>query len=229
MSFVHLLYALIAGILPSVIWFVFWNREDADQPEPRGLLTMCFFGGVVAVIGAIFGEQYAASHTNTEFAKYVSWASIEEVLKFLAVGIVALRSRFYDEPIDAMIYCIAVALGFAALENTLFIMGPFSHGDVGAGLATGSMRFIGATLVHVVSAALVGFSLAVSFYKPMYVKILSAIVGLGAAITLHASFNLSIITADAGDTLKTFGWVWLAVVIMIVLFEEIKNVRPHFA
>jgi len=55
---------------------------------------------------------------------------------------------------------------------------------------------------------------------------LLALIGLAGAIALHASFNLSIINASSTDTLKTFGWIWAAVVVLIILFEEVKAVHP---
>jgi hypothetical protein len=51
--------------------------------------------------------------------------------------------------------------------------------------------------------------------------------GVAGAIAIHTGFNLSIINASASDTLKTFGWIWGAVVILIVLFEEVKAVKPR--
>lgn len=226
MSGLHFPYAVIAGIVPSLIWLFFWTREDKDQPEPRSLLTGCFIGGVFAVLLAIPLEQLAVGFAGSASIKYSLWAIIEEVLKFAAVAAIALRSKSFDEPIDAMIYCITVALGFAAVENTLFILGPFSQGNIFGGFITGNMRFMGATLVHVVSSTLIGFSVGLAFYKGYVLKVLYTLFGVAAAIVLHAAFNISIVDASPTDTLKTFSWIWLAVVIMIILFEEIKAVKP---
>ena len=54
MTLSSFIYALLAGILPSLIWLWFWLREDSERSEPRWLLTASFFGGVVAVLIAIF-------------------------------------------------------------------------------------------------------------------------------------------------------------------------------
>jgi RsiW-degrading membrane proteinase PrsW (M82 family) len=126
-----------------------------------------------------------------------------------------------------MIYCATVALGFAAVENTLFIMGPLSIGSVSQAIVTGNMRFIGATLVHVVSSCFVGFLLGYTFYHRIWTKIIAVVFGLAGAIALHAAFNLSILNVSSVDALKAFGWVWGAVVILIILFEEIKAVHPR--
>lgn len=218
-------YALLAGVLPALLWLWFWLREDNLHPEPRILLFISFVAGMIVVILAVFMEKYAADVITDETNKYIVWAAIEEVCKFLAMILVTVNSRYMDEPIDAMIYCITVALGFAALENTLFVLTPFHSGDIIKGIVTGDMRFIGASLVHTVSSAIIGFMIGISYYKNIFIKILSVIIGVILAVALHAGFNLSIINETVTNTLKVFGWVWIAVVILIILFEEIKGIE----
>lgn len=220
-------YALLAGILPSLLWLWFWLREDNLHPEPRFLISICFVAGMISVILAIFLEKYAADVISDQTYRYIVWAAIEEICKFIVVAIVALDSKYMDEPIDAMIYCITVALGFAALENVLFIVTPFHSGDIVKGIVTGDMRFIGASLVHTVSTALIGFMIGLAYYKNVLIKSIAVIIGVILATVLHAGFNLSIIDETVTNTLKVFGWVWIAVVILIVLFEEIKGIKQN--
>jgi RsiW-degrading membrane proteinase PrsW (M82 family) len=220
-----ILYALLAGILPALLWLWFWLREDNLHPEPRSLVAKSFLGGMIAVVIAVFLEKYAFDILSDEVYRYIAWAAIEEIVKFLMVAIIALHSRHMDEPIDAMIYSISVALGFAALENALFILSPFDSGQIMRGIVTGNMRFIGATLVHTVCTAIIGFMIGITYYKNVFWKTLSIVAGLILAIVLHAGFNLSIIDETVTNTLKVFSWVWIAVVILIILFEEIKGVK----
>ncbi|MFA6295006.1 MAG: PrsW family glutamic-type intramembrane protease [Candidatus Paceibacterota bacterium] len=217
--------AIIAGVTPSLIWLWFWLHEDKTNPEPKSLIETTFISGILAVIAAVFAEKYISEIVSDISIRYTLWAAVEEIFKFVAVAVIALKSTENDEPIDAMIYCIVVALGFAAVENTLFIMGPFSSGEIASGIVTGNMRFIGATLVHIVCSATVGFAMGYVFYRGYLAKCIALILGLSSAIALHAAFNISIINSGSANTLQTFAWVWGAVVILIVLFEEIKAVR----
>lgn len=220
-------YALLAGILPSAVWLWFWLREDS-HPEPRMLLASTFVGGIFAVVAAIFIEKYIGSMVFDREWQYTLWAATEEILKFIAVVCIALPSRSYDEPIDAMVYCIVAALGFAALENTFFVMGPLSNGQIAQSIISDNMRFIGATLVHIASSATVGAALGFAFYRGYLAKAIAVICGLAAAISLHTAFNISIISsAGWGDTLRTFAWFWGAIIILMVLFEEVKAVQPR--
>jgi len=229
MVFNAFLYSLIAGLLPSLLWLFFFIHEDSAHSKHRVIIFGCFLGGMVAVLIAVFAEKAIADAVTDQTMRYTLWAAFEEIIKFLVVAAIALRSTANEDPVDAMIYCATVALGFAAVENTLFIMGPLSNGAVSQAIVTGNMRFIGATLVHVVSSSFVGFALGYAFYRGYLAKFIGVILGLTGAIALHAAFNLSIINASSTDTLKTFGWVWGAVVIIIILFEEIKAVHPQLA
>lgn|SRR5574343_112098 len=222
-----ILYALLAGLLPTLLWLWFWLREDNLHPEPRSLVALSFISGMLVVAIAIISEKFAFDYISDDKTRYIVWASIEELCKFIAVSIVAFRSKALDEPIDAMIYCITVALGFAALENTLFLFTPIDSGDIAKGLITGNMRFIGATLVHVVSTSLIGFFYGIALYKNRIIKTISIIFGVILSIVLHASFNLSIINETVTNTLKVFGLVWVSVVILIILFEEIKGINNN--
>lgn len=227
MDATHFLYALLGGILPALLWLWFWLREDHLNPEPRKLIVGAFLVGMVAVIIAIPLQKIVLSFAPSLEYQYAAWAGIEEILKFLAAGIIAFSVKAFDEPIDPVIYLITVAIGFAALENTLFLLGSLQNVDTIQSIATGNMRFIGATLVHIISSACIGLGIGLTFYRPKIVRFVAAVVGLCAGIALHSLFNLSIIDASPVDTLKTFGWVWAGSIVLLMFFEEIKVVRPR--
>jgi RsiW-degrading membrane proteinase PrsW (M82 family) len=221
-----LFYAILAGFVPSFIWLMFWLREDSRSSEPKSMLALTFFSGMLVVVAAVIVEKTISEMVSNESLRYTLWAATEEILKFLAVGVIALTTDYNDEPIDAMVYCITAALGFAAIENMFFAMGPLSSGSIAQSIITGNLRFIGATLVHTVSSAAIGFSLGLVFFRGYLSKTVAVLIGLAAAITVHAAFNLALINSSAGDTLRAFAWIWGAVVLLIVMFEEVKAVRP---
>ncbi|MEK7558273.1 MAG: PrsW family glutamic-type intramembrane protease, partial [Patescibacteria group bacterium] len=113
--------ALTGGILPALLWLWFWLKEDMN-PEPRGLLLLSFLGGMAVVIVVLPIEKFAYSELKDGILLITAWSAIEEVAKYGAAYFIALKTRFLDEPMDYVIYMITVALGFAALENTLFLI-----------------------------------------------------------------------------------------------------------
>jgi RsiW-degrading membrane proteinase PrsW (M82 family) len=145
------------------------------------------------------------------------------------VACIALHSRDFDEPLDALEYLIITALGFAALENTLYILNPLLVNNSIQGLITGNERFIGATLVHVVSSALIGYCLARAFYMTKLKRMGLRILGISLAIALHTSFNVFIIrmqeTNNDASKFIVFSAVWAMALVVLLLFEKIKRVK----
>lgn len=217
--------ALMGGILPAVFWLWFWRKEDAARPEPRGLVLLLFLAGMISVALVIPIQKYAYANIVGNTLLLTSWASIEEIMKFLAFFVVAAKSRFLDEPVDFAVDMITVALGFAALENTLFLMNSVEHGSAIAGLLTGDLRFIGATLLHITASAFVGLSMGFAFFKGPFHRTIYLLFGLLTAITLHTLFNFFIMGYKDQNIFVVFGFLWVAVVIVMLLFEKVKNLR----
>jgi RsiW-degrading membrane proteinase PrsW (M82 family) len=222
-----ILAAAAGGILPALAWLWFWRREDAAHPEPRRLIALAFFAGMCTVAVAIPLEQYVGSLLQSQTLTFTAWSAIEETLKFLAALLVIFWRKDYDEPIDAVIYMVTVALGFSAVENTLFLWSPLAGNTILQTIITGNLRFVGATLLHVLSSATIGVSLAISFYKPRSVKIVYAIGGVILAALLHSSFNFLILNTPQADLLRTFVFVWIGVVVLLAALEYVKRIRPR--
>lgn len=220
-------YSLLGGILPALLWLWFWIQEDKLHPEPRSRIMLAFLGGMIAVPIVYPLEKLVIGHFGATTSTYFLWAVIEECAKLVAAWLICLKSRDYDEPIDALEYLITVALGFAAAENVLFILNPLLDGNVFSGFMTGNMRFIGASLLHVVCSAVLGYCIGREFYKSRTAKNIWRVVGLALAVGLHAVFNTFIIYENGSKTFLVFGCVWAAALGVLLLFEKIKGVTAH--
>lgn len=223
-----LLFALLGGIVPAVLWLMFWLYEDRKSPEPRGLIMLAFFAGMISVGFAMLLELGAkVFFAGTTLV--ILWAVIEESCKFAVAYLFVLRNRAVNEPVDVIIYMITVALGFAAIENTLFLLDPISNGFIADSILTGNLRFIGSTLLHVLASATVGVALAFTFYKSKMAHEFALFTGLILASILHALFNFFILKNNGDvELMKTFFAVWLGVIVLILVFERIKRIgRPR--
>ncbi|TAK57753.1 PrsW family intramembrane metalloprotease [Patescibacteria group bacterium] len=224
------LYALVAGILPALLWLWFWLKEDNLHPEPRLLILLSFLGGMLSVALVLPLQKWTLNLLDGSTLSYVTelkytiWAGIEEIIKFAVVYVIALRSRFLDEPVDAMIYLITAALGFAAMENTFFILKPLEAGNMIQAFISGNLRFMGATLLHVVASATIGFAISLTFYKPRWLKSLNLFFGVILATALHTAFNLFIIESSGIDTFKVFASVWVSVIFLMLFFEKARAI-----
>lgn len=219
-------YALVGGILPPLVWLYFMNKEDSRCPEPRWLVGLAFITGMIAVPIVLPLESYAIQKLGEgTLGTIISWATIEETVKYALAAIVILWRKQVNESLDLVIYMLTVALGFAALENTLFLIQPFSQGQFLAGIATDNLRFIGSTLLHAIASAAIGFALAFSYTWSPRARAISASIGLILAITLHALFNFFIINASGSATLLSFFVVWTGTVVFLAVFEILKFIQ----
>ncbi len=163
------------------------------------------------------------------FLTIISAPIIEETLKLIFAHRLALNKKTNDEPIDASIYLLTTALGFAAVETALFLTSPISKGQIIDTLIADNFRSIGPMLIHLVCSAILGIFIGRAFYKRKIIKFFSVVGGLIVAILLHASFNLLI---TLNETTKQVSYFWLAtletwflVVILLVLFNQIKRIK----
>lgn len=220
--------ALIGGVLPALIWLWFWLREDEEKPEPKGMLMLCFLLGMVAVIFVLPIEKFLQVHISSQEYQILSWASVEEIIKYLAVLIVLFNTSYIKNPIDYPIYIITAALGFAALENTFFLIKPLSLDHSTVGLLTSQLRFLGSTLLHSVSSGLIGISLGLSFYLGRFFKKLYLIIGMIAAIALHTAFNFFIIDNNGNNFLSVFALLWVVTIINMLLIEKLRRMSGEY-
>jgi RsiW-degrading membrane proteinase PrsW (M82 family) len=220
-----ILYAFFGGLLPAIIWLYFLLKEDSRCPEPPKMIQLTFLLGMIAVPFVVPLERLAEAWLAPGASVWTAWAVIEETMKYLFAALFILPRRAVDESPDYVIYMVTLALGFAAAENALFLLVPFSTGDFLGGVLADNMRFIGATLLHVIASGAVGFALAFSYRKGPPLRTLYAAAGLILAVVLHATFNTLIIMGSGRDTLSALLLVWSAAVVFFALFEILKYFR----
>lgn len=211
---------LVLGLVPSFAWLIFYLKED-PHPEPKPLILETFFVGAAItfiVLGAqIFFNDWITANGILPFSliSLLGLAAIEEFFKFSAAYLVVSHHQLdFDEPVDAMIYMIVAALGFATVEN---IAAAFNSAALT--FETTSLRFIGATLLHTLSSGLVGYFWARSIIWKKKSLLLS---GILAAILLHLSFNYLIIRFEP-VVLPT---IFLIIFALFILydFEKLKHI-----
>jgi protease PrsW len=245
-----LLLSVFLGLIPGFAWLIFYLSED-PHPEPKPLIVYTFIVGIVSgfftiIIEELFNAGTAAAGipsltaltqtiqasvagiSATTFLQLlfllIGLAAIEEVMKFAAAYFAVGKSPVLIDPLDAMIYMIVAALGFATLENIGAITNVAAAAASGQGaifvsvFETVSLRFVGATLLHSLTSAIVGYhwALGIKHQKvPHYI-----VSGFIFATILHASFNYLILNyAPIG-----YSVLFLLVIGFFVLndFEKLK-------
>ncbi len=222
-----LLFALLGGLLPALFWLWFWLREDTIHPEPRSLIVSAFVLGMAVAPLAIIPQKFIVGYFGAgTIATLVLWALVEEIFKFGAAWIATFHRKAFQVPIDPMMYLITAALGFSATENVLFLLTPLANGSIAEAFTTGGLRFIGASLVHVCSSALIGLFIALAFYGSKERRRFYRLAGIFFAVTLHTLFNFFILQGQGNQTFAVFSLLWLAVVSLLLVFEKVKTISP---
>ncbi len=220
-----LLIAIVGGFTPAFLWLWFWFREeDPRNPEPVGLLILTFIAGFVSVfllipLGPIL-KQFDLSLVERLFV----FALIEETVKFLIVALIDFTSSYVDEPIDYAVYLITGALGFAASENVLYLLSSQVRGNIAFIIETGTLRFLGPTILHSILAAIMGTIIGFVFYKKLSVRFFFAVVGIFIVTILHTFFNYFIIEYHSMNGFLALGILWVVTLIVISLLEKVKKV-----
>lgn len=223
---------VLMTFLPPILWLLFYLREDR-HPEPKLLLILAFVGGMASALLALAAECawvfVAAGSCGGGISPGISpailflgIALIEEYVKYLPVKFLVIKRSDFDEPVDGMIYMMTAALGFAALENTLFIFPVFSE-NLFAGLEVTANRFLGANLLHALSSGIVGFFLARRWFHPHRHHFIA--LGVIIAALLHAGFNYLILTREALAQGTFYIILLLSTMAVMVLidFERLKS------
>lgn len=219
-----LILAFLGGIIPSLFWLWFWLKEDEENPEPTILLTVVFVMGMLAVLIVLPIQKFIQMNINSQNIELILWASTEEIMKYLAALLILYRTNYANKPIDWPIYLITSALGFAALENTLFLIKPISVADgATVALLTGHLRFLGSTLLHTIASATIGITIGMSLHMSRFMKKIFLIIGFIVAISLHTAFNFFIIKNNGNDFLKVFAFLWVVTIVIMLLFEKIRR------
>lgn len=229
MEVVNAFVVLLAAFTPALVWLFFFLREDAAHPEPRRLIAKVFLFGALATIPTFLTQSAADELFVGSWPFLVVWfAFAEEVFKFLAAWVAVRRDPAFDEPVDAMIYMVAASLGFATVEN-IFVTGssyPLSASLgtfflEGGTLTTLTYRFVGATLLHVLASAFVGYMWAVGWAKGRPLHTLA--LGLFIATAVHALFNFLIYRFQGENLLIPVLFLVVAGFFVLADFERVKR------
>ncbi len=226
---------IVIGLIPSFSWLVFYLREDFKHPEPKKLITLAFIlGGLVtfAVLPVQIWLNKLLPNLGIEGYSLISFlvlGAVEEIFKFLAVYLFIHKLKAFDEPLDAMIYMITAALGFAAVENIAALY-QAADGTIFniAVLQSLILRFVGATLLHTLTSGLLGYYWSLAFVRGWGKFILvharenlPILRGFFIATVLHAIFNYLIITT--GPTTVPIVFVVFVAFFVLNDFEKLKK------
>ncbi|MBK6933164.1 MAG: PrsW family intramembrane metalloprotease [Saprospirales bacterium] len=182
----------ILAVLPGLLISYGIFRADKYEREPLTLLVFCFVigGSITFPVVAIERWAFAWSGTppfhllQTALLSFGVLAFTEEAAKFFLLRALAFPQRFFNEPIDGIVYAVLIAMGFATVENIAYANR--------FGLHTLLVRSLTAVPAHLVFGIVQGYYAGLArFDPPSQSRLLTR--GLVLAIALHGAYDLLIL------------------------------------
>jgi len=198
---------LLASLAPVfIILFYIYFRDKYDR-EPLGMLIKALLLGIVIVIPVIFVERMlmtmmpqSSKVAEAAYHAFVVAASTEELFKFLALYLLVWKNPNFNEKFDGIVYAVFVSLGFAGVENVLYVMD--------GGMQTALTRALTAVPAHAIFGITMGYYLGIAhMYRELKGKYLAR--ALLVPILLHGIYDFILMVE--------IGWLLLLFIPYVVL------------
>lgn len=178
---------LTLALAPGAVIGLYIYLKDKYEPEPIRLVVFSFFLGVASTVVTLIISipiNYIIPIDQKSLSEqavhaFLLVALIEEFSKFIFVRWVLYPNKNFNEPFDGIVYAVSVGLGFAGLENILYVMN--------SGIETAILRMFTAVPAHATFAILMGYYLGRA--KCESGKSYLAWVGLAAATLFHGAYD----------------------------------------
>lgn len=125
-------FTVLVAAAPSVLLLLYFYLRDRFDREPLSHLLAAYLLGAYAMVTASGSAHAVAGWVSEEwlrlggeparlFEAFVLAGLIEELAKWVILMAACYHWRAFDEPLDGLIYSVALSLGFATLENLFFL------------------------------------------------------------------------------------------------------------
>jgi RsiW-degrading membrane proteinase PrsW (M82 family) len=162
----HTLAVLVVSVVPALAFLFLILALDRREPEPAALILRTIGLGAASAVPAAIVETVLAGlplfslpgFAGAAATAFVQVAPVEEACKLAAVLLYAWRKPAFNEENDGIVYTGAAAIGFAVLENILYV--------ARLGLGTGVLRAFTAIPSHVLTAVIMGLGVGRARFAP---------------------------------------------------------------
>lgn len=219
---------LFLAILPVLLILLFVYNKDKTK-EPLSLLLILFISGfgsclLVLLISFLMGKiipflSSSLSEMNflqVLFYAFIGVALIEELCKWVMVRFLGYNHKEFDEIYDIIVYSIFVSLGFAFVENIIYIMSSVK-------LSTAILRAISAVPSHACDAIFMGYYLSIAKqYSERNNKDLekkNMILSIVVPTILHGIYDFCIMS---GYTVLLFVFLIFVIFLYVISISKLK-------
>lgn len=159
------------ALLPVIVLMIYIYRQDKYEKEPIKLLLKVFFLGTLCAIPAIILESLLSAFApgcdfpvfNGLYNGFVVAGFSEELCKLLMLRKAIWKNKDFNEYFDGIVYAAFVSLGFAGLENVMYV---FNQTDFYQAISTGAVRAVMSVPGHFLFAVVMGYYFALAKFQP---------------------------------------------------------------
>jgi RsiW-degrading membrane proteinase PrsW (M82 family) len=220
---------LSLALTPIIIIVIFIYFQDKYEKEPIRFLLLTFFLGAISVIPAIvietayeelFNFTRGVNLIRTILYSYIGVGLTEEFCKFIVLRWIIYKNKHFNEPMDGVVYAVMVSMGFAAIENTVYVL--TSHDPI----TTAIYRSLTAVPAHASFAVIMGLYVGLARFsvKRKRTKLLTySIVGSAFA---HGTYNVFLFVECYYCPIFTFIALIISIIISLRIISRFKKISP---
>jgi len=193
----ELLFVLAAALAPACV-LIFWiYNKDARKPEPFGQLFKAFVLGIASIFVSLcisaclnpFIEMVQVPFFRAIADAFWGAAIPEEAAKLFLLWLFLRRNKYFDEYMDGIVYAVMIGMGFAGVENVMYLFG--SEDWVLVGITRALVSVPG----HYAFAVLMGYFYSVAKFRNFENKLTVALIYL-APVLAHGIFDALLMVMD---------------------------------
>ncbi len=186
-----LFLAIAVAIFPILVVMSYVIHQDRIRPEPKGLVIKIFFIGFLFTLPTVIlqllttrliPELANQPLINIAYQSFFVAAIFEEFFKLLVVKRFIYDDSHFDEILDGIVYAIVASMGFACLENILYV--------IQGGMPAALLRAFTAVPLHALATGLMGYYVGMAkFASTRFQEQLWFLRGYALAVLIHGVYN----------------------------------------
>ncbi len=220
-------FYIVFSFAISFLWFIFFKALDIFEPEKGKSLLIVFVLSCGSTFLVFPISNYLSSlglfldgtFLNDFFYCTVKIGLVEEVAKILPFLLVLKFSRDINEPFDYLLYAAVSALGFAFIENTIYLENSNMMSLTG--------RAFYSTVAHIFDSSIIGYCLAIAHYKKRS-SLLAFFKGLALASLAHGFYDFWLISEGYKIFVMTLAFFLLSIHLLTLMVNNLINISPYY-
>lgn len=226
---------IILATLPVVVIMLYINNRDAEK-EPPALLFKLFFLGILSafiaglvssIVCAAIDETLPVGSTSHLLLTYIIGVGlVEEMSKWFFSYKFGYQNKNCNEPFDPLIYCIFVSLGFAFIENIMYVLDQSTFSEA---LMVAGIRGIAAVPGHASDAAFMGFFLMQAWKcrqnNDRAGERRHTVMSIIAPMITHGLYDISCELAEISELIWIVAVIGVYVVMIYSVNKSAKNAK----